>query len=142
MNLKQKEQIITMRSHSCSYNQIAKLLKIPKTTIASFCQTRTIIPIDGTRPDYLLCKECGELFIPKTKRSQDFCSSRCRVAHWRKEKVTKETKEALRLEIEELADTPQDTSVHDSPEVLDFLPEKSDEWCIERVPLAIGRRKL
>lgn len=142
MNLKQKEQIVTMRSHSCSYNQIAKLLKIKKSTIASFCQTNTIIPIDATKPGYLLCKECGGLFIPKTKRLQEFCSSRCRVAHWRKENLTKKAREALEKELEEFVDIPDETLIHDSPKTLDFLEEESDEWYEKRTPLVVGRRKL
>lgn len=139
MNLKQKEQIITMRSHSCSYNQIAKLLKLPKTTIASFCQTNPIIPVDDTKPSYLLCKECGELFIPKTKRVQAFCSSKCRLSFWRRENLTKKTRETLRLELEEFLAS---TSEHDSPEALDFLPGQSDEYYVGSTHYAIGRRKL
>lgn len=142
MNLKQKEQIITMRSHNCSYNQIAKLLKIPKSTIASFCQTHTITVVDDARPDYLLCKECSGLFIPKTKRVQEFCSNRCRLAHWRKENITKETREALKRELAELVSMPDQTSHYDSPKTLDFLDGESDEWCEGKIPLAIGRRKL
>lgn len=102
----EKLQATTMRKHGCSYNQIAKLLRLPKSTVASFCQAKQLVPEDDSKPSYLLCKECGELFIPKTRRAQEYCSNKCRTAAWRKRKATT-------------------VILYGSPEGLDFLAKES-----------------
>ncbi len=139
MTTKHKEQISIMRSSGCSYNQIASLLQLPKSTVASYCQKNNLIPQDNTNGDssdhnhyFLLCKECGELFMPKTNRAQEFCSSKCRVAYWRKEKAKQDEEAKLMREIQELEECYEPVMVgslafYDSPKGLDFLPEESDE---------------
>ena len=134
MTTKQKEQIKTLRIHNYSYGEIASLLNLPKSTIASFCQKERTkletIPADNaassctkpatsTKPDYHICKECGELFIAKTKRYQEFCSSKCRVAFWRKKQSIEEFKKAL-----------------------DFLDQTSDRWCMGDSSLIVGICRL
>lgn len=141
MNLKEKEQIKTMRLRGCSYNQISKLLKLPKSTVSTYCQTKKIYPEDDTRPDFRLCKECGELFIAKTKRDHWFCSSGCRLKSWRRQKAMTRVEEELARDLIELDRSYESTDSDDSLEVLDFSGEESDEWYMKN-PLLIGRRKL
>lgn len=141
MNLKKKEQIRTMRLRGCSYDQISKLLRLPKSTVSTYCHTKKIYPEDETRPDFRLCKECGELFIAKTRRDHWFCSSGCRLKSWRRQKAMAEVEEALIQEISELDRPYESTGSDDSREVLDFFGKESDEWYMKNPPL-IGRRKL
>lgn len=141
MNLKKKEQIKTMRLRGCSYDQISKLLRLPKSTVSTYCQTKKIYPEDDTRPEFRLCKECGELFIVKTRRDQRFCSNGCRLKSWRRQKAMAEVEEELARDLIELDRLNKSTSPDDSREVLDFFGKESDEWYMKNPPL-IGRRKL
>ena len=174
MTIEEKLKVETMRTHGCSYDQIADLLKLPKSTIASYCQTNKIVPIEdggdscnsnhssscssshngGNRNNvrFLICKHCGELFIPKTRRLQSYCSERCRISAWRKAhedeiistKLKKELEELDKLE--KLEARPYVLPVHigiipekepkesnesedskDSPKVLDLIHKVSDE---------------
>ncbi len=70
--------------------------------------------------------------MPKTNRAQEFCSSKCRVAYWRKEKAKQDEEAKLMREIQELEECYEPVMVgslafYDSPKGLDFLPEESDE---------------
>ena len=178
MKVEEKLKVETMRTHGCSYGQIADLLKLPKSTIASYCQTNKIVPVedggdscnsshsssscssshdDGNRNSvrFLICKNCGELFMPKTRRLQSYCSERCRISAWRKAhedeiistKLKKELEELEELEkLEEVEAEPYVLPVHigiipekepkesnepkdskDSPKVLDLIHKVSDE---------------
>ena len=129
MTINNKINIRIMREAGCSYNQIARLLKMPKSTVATHCQKYGIKPNNhqsanntGTTPLFHLCEECGELFIAKTKRAQKYCSGKCRVAAWRRKQ--------------------EEASV--SNEILDFLGETSDRYRGENSnqPLIIGVRKV
>ena len=133
MKIKEREQVKTMRLNGCSYGQIASLLKIPKTTIASFCQTKHLVPEEGMHQRFLLCQYCGELFMPKTRREQSYCSGRCRNAAWRKDNEDAIASALAKRELAELDESTYDKPVpigrilNDSLEKLDFSEEVSDE---------------
>ncbi|MBR3236743.1 hypothetical protein IKF92_03655 [Candidatus Saccharibacteria bacterium] len=164
MKVEEKLKVETMRTHGCSYGQIADLLKLPKSTVASYCQTNKIMPVeDGgdscnsshnggnrNRIRFLICKNCGELFMPKTRRLQSYCSERCRISAWRKAHEDEIISTKLKKELEELDKLeglkaePYAMQVHigsipkkelkgelknskDSPKTLDLIHKVSDE---------------
>jgi hypothetical protein len=45
-------------------------------------------PTDSTRPE-IACLCCEIKFKPKTKRRQDFCSSKCRLLYWTLNEILK-----------------------------------------------------
>lgn len=86
MTKEQKEIIIKLRDEGLGYGSIAKVMNMPKTTIASFLQRH------GNKQ---ICLCCGKEFdVSKSKHKRKFCSSKCCKRYWNKYGVkhTTETK--------------------------------------------------
>lgn len=135
--IKTHENIIIMRESGCSYGQIAKTLNIPKSTVSSFCLDHGVKPQqNSTKPRFIVCKECGKVFVAKTNREQDFCSSSCRGAYWRREKANQEA-----LAKEELKLIALQKELQEFKNSLDFLPEESDRLYGGCSPVNLGFKK-
>lgn len=138
--IKTHENIITMRESGCSYGQIAKTLNIPKSTVSSFCLDHGIKPQqNSTKPRFIVCKECGKVFVAKTSREQDFCSSSCRGAYWRREKANQEFLAKEELKLIELQKELQE--LQEFKNSLDFLPEERDRLYEGCSPINLCRKK-
>ena len=133
-----EKNIQILRESGYSYGQITKILKVPKSTVALYCreyeanrdERKMSSQITLADKDKLhVCSECGELFVAKTKRAQEYCSGRCRVAAWRRKQ-------------KKAGGGPVSAAV--SYEVLDFLGKTSDRYRGENSnqPLIIGVRKV
>ena len=139
MNLiKFHENIIILREEGYSYGQISQILNTPKSTVSSYCLDHNIKPIKENKEKrrFLVCKECGGLFEPKTKRAQEFCSNKCRGTYWRREKAYEK---ALEEEFKEHLQ--QEKRLQELKNSLDFLPEESDRLYGGTSPLIICCKK-
>lgn len=75
----EKMQAITLRSKGKGYKVIASLLSLSENTVKSFLRREY--------KDEKLCKNCGKtLNLIPNKKPKTFCSSSCRIKHWRKKK--------------------------------------------------------
>ena len=129
-----KKNIRILREAGYSYGQITKILNIPKSSVALYCRSYDATQDEDIQDSQItladkdklhVCSECGELFVAKTKRAQEYCSGRCRVAAWRRKR--------------------EEAGIGYFPyEPLDFLGKESDEYRGENSnqPLMIGMRKV
>ena len=151
MNNNEKEYIRTMREDGCSYGQIASTLNIKLSTVKNHCLRHGIYPRcdnddDGennkhtgvvrnkaTSYHYKLCPECQKLFIVNNEHVVKFCSDKCRIYHWRRQKTRqKETEQILQAKKEYLETLQKE---------LDLLDEESNELDWGKLVLPY-RRKL
>lgn len=134
MNEDDKAKIRELRMCGCSYGQIAKTLKMPVSTVSSFCLRHEIEPLDDTfnrlsAPYIKKCLGCGKLFFVNKNQKRDFCSQKCRVDFW---KTGQQEEELLTQEGEYYMTLQKE---------LDFLALQSDELDGEEMELSSTNTK-
>lgn len=121
MDKRKKEQIKTLRAAGYSYQQIADMFGMNRSTVSNYCLRNHIdSPNEVAKPasittHYGLCPNCQELFVLTNKKNKRFCSTKCRMEYWRSQK----DKEGASSHCDETHMT------HEKG--LDFSPKKSDE---------------
>lgn len=73
MTNEEKELIIKMHNEGLGYGSIAKVMNIPKITIASYFRRH------GNK---YLCLYCGKEFATNSKHFRKFCSKKCCDFYW------------------------------------------------------------
>lgn len=120
MNDKEKEQITILRREGLSYQHIANILGLPRSTVSSHCLRNDISPPETVmfyeegKYFYKTCPNCHELFSVKKNHAKQFCSDKCRTEYWRKNR-------AKRKEMTE------NKELKTLKKKLDLLEKKSDE---------------
>ena len=79
MTTQEKQDIAEMRAKGVSYAQIAATLRLPTSTVKSYC-VRNKLANQGLQNS---CLQCGNA-MPQTdvKRDRKFCSDACRIKWW------------------------------------------------------------
>ena len=79
MTKKEKQDIAAMRTKGVSYTQIAAALRLPISTVKSYCVRNKL----ASQEPQNSCLQCGNA-MPKTgiKRDRKFCSDSCRIKWW------------------------------------------------------------
>lgn len=96
MNEKQKKQIVEMRAGGHSYKSISDYMEISINTVKSFCRRNKNL-IDQTKTKKVdatngICEECGlPVYQYPNRKRKRFCSDRCRLAWWARERKNKKT---------------------------------------------------
>ena len=89
MTVEEKNRIIELRNKGMGYGEISKILNISKSTISTFCNSKSFV--NG------VCPMCGNelIHVPGKKRKR-FCSDKCRLTWWNqnRDKINRKTFEA------------------------------------------------
>lgn len=81
MNIKEKQQVMKLRSEGLGYKKIANELNISINTIKSFCRNNYLT--SEYMESKTCCKECGkELNQIGHMKVRQFCSCKCKQAWW------------------------------------------------------------
>ena len=79
MTEKGKKDIADMRRQGISYTKIAATLRLPTSTVKSYC-TRNRLASQDTQHS---CLQCGNVLLDgEVKRNRKFCSDACRMKWW------------------------------------------------------------
>lgn len=140
-----QKHIRTLRNAGCSYQQIANILNMPKSTVKNHCLRHgiTLPPgttyksaLDSPTDGWKVCPECYQLFRQLDRHDKKFCSDKCRNKCWRKEKAYEKE-----LEAEAMARLKEEETLRALQEELDLLSKESYELDGGK-PVVIGRRRL
>ena len=121
MTEEERLQIRILRSKGCSYQKIADIMGMKRSTVSSFCLRHNVGNPDITEANaakdrtYKICPGCGNIFTIGKRDIKEYCSDKCRQDVWQskrkqEEEVAQERREYMTLKKE-----------------LDFLAKKSDE---------------
>lgn len=88
MNYHQKEKVGKLRDSGAGYARIAQLLKLPESTVKSYCRRKrlekntTAVPKRKEKKP-TRCAYCRKTLVHISGyRAKKYCSSKCRIAWW------------------------------------------------------------